>query len=193
MHPTVSKARRTQKNRKNCKNRNLSFQPFIWVEKSAGSDWSRYSSIWKRDKIDLTLGHSHDAHASAEDRNHATMGNFMGVLELFSPDRSIGKRQDRSHSRISGWRLGWSTEKRIELGISCSWIAGLGGDQYRFYTLVGELYDPSRFFKSKPDHDDPEEDYSGGDYRNQQLVTDGRLKFSRNWNTNLLGMGTRGS
>ena len=96
----------SRSNRKYCKNRNLSFQSFIWVEKFAGSDWSRYSSIWKLDKIDLTLGHSHDAHASAEDRNHATMGNFMGVLELFSPDRSIGKRQDRSpfaDQRLEAW------------------------------------------------------------------------------------------
>ena len=85
-----------RRNRKNRKNRNLPFQLTTWVEKPAGSDWSRYSSIRKRNKIDFTLGHSHGAHASAKDRNHATMGNFMGVLELFSPDWSIGKRQDRS-------------------------------------------------------------------------------------------------
>ena len=89
----------------------------------------------------------------------------------------LGKDRTVPHSRISGWRLGWSTEKRFEFGLSRSWVAGLGGDQYRFYTLVGELYDAGRFFKPFPDHDDSQEDYSGGDYRNQQLVMDGRLKF----------------
>ena len=82
------------------------------------------------------------------------------------------------HSRLSGWRLGWSTESRLELGLSRSWQVGwVSGEQFQFYSLVGELYDPRRFFKKKPDFDNPDEDYSGGDYRNQQLVMDGRLKF----------------
>ena len=88
--------------------------------------------------------------------------------------------QDRHvpYARLSGWRLGWSSERRFEFGLSRSWQVGwVQGEQYRFYQLVGELYDPSRFFKDRPDHDDPDEDYSGGDYRNQQLVTIGRLKF----------------
>jgi len=88
--------------------------------------------------------------------------------------------QDRHvpYARLSGWRLGWSSERRFEFGLSRSWQVGwVQGEQYRFYQLVGELYDPSRFFKDRPVHDDPDEDYSGGDYRNQQLVTIGRLKF----------------
>ena len=56
--------------------------------------------------------------------------------------------QDRHvpYARLSGWRLGWSSERRFEFGLSRSWQVGwVQGEQYRFYQLVGELYDPSRF------------------------------------------------
>ena len=178
MHPTVSKARRApEKTEKIVKTEISRFNLlFGWrnLLVQTGVDTLRFGSAtrstlhWDIHTMPMPLLRIGTMRPWETSWGYWSFSHQIGQL---------GKDRTVPHSRISGWRLGWSTEKRIELGLSRSWIAGFGGDQYRFYTLVGELYDPSRFFKSKPDHDDPEEDYSGGDYRNQQLVTDGRLKF----------------
>ena len=103
---------------------------------------------------------------------------FSHQVGLLGSDREI------PNSRISGWRLGWSSDRRVELGLSRSWIVGMYDEQYNFYKLVGELYDPTKFFKTLQSEEeeatDLEQGGSGNDFRNQQLVTDGRIKF---WET----------
>lgn len=94
---------------------------------------------------------------------------------------SLGGNPNFPDARISGWRLGYSTDRRFEFGLSRSWVVGMYNDQYNAYLLAWELYDPTRFFKPRQDQEEEDADLaaggSGNDFRNQQLVTDGRLKF----------------
>lgn len=93
------------------------------------------------------------------------LGNFS-FLTYFG---ELEKDRYVPQARFSGIRLNWSTSKRIEVGISRSWLAG-GKDQNNGFSHVfWDLY--SEFFKPTSGI----ERYD--DFRNQQLVFDFRIKI----------------
>ena len=87
----------------------------------------------------------------------------------------IGKTESErtiSNAFFSGWRLNWSTEKRIEIGISRSWFVGGEDENNSLSHTFWDLY--VEFFKPRRD-ENLSESYS--DMRNQQIVVDWRVKI----------------
>ncbi|MDH5561452.1 MAG: capsule assembly Wzi family protein, partial [Deltaproteobacteria bacterium] len=73
------------------------------------------------------------------------------------------------NAKLGGFRLDYSTSKRLELGLSRSWFAGGEGQDNSVSNVIWDLY--SEFFKPKAGAE------TKTDYRNQQIVFDFRIKI----------------
>jgi hypothetical protein len=94
---------------------------------------------------------------------------FLGYVSFLT---YVGEMEAERHiprAKFAGTRLNWSTQKRLEIGVSRSWFAGGDGQDNSISNVYWDLY--SGFFKQRGGV----ESYS--DYRNQQLVLDFRLKI----------------
>lgn len=172
VHPTVSSARRLPRESGSISKLELARANILFgwrnIMMQAGYDTLRFGSgsratlHWDSHAPPMPMLRIGTKAPWNTSRGHWSFSHQIGQL---------GKERTVPNSRISGWRLGWSTDRRFEFGFSRGWIVGLEKDQFNFYRMVGELYDPEKFFKPRSG---PER---WQDRRNQQLVTDGRLKF----------------
>ncbi|MGK5094031.1 capsule assembly Wzi family protein [Deltaproteobacteria bacterium TL4] len=93
-------------------------------------------------------------------------------LGLFSFISYLGEMEENRtipRAKFSGWRLDWSTQKRVEFGVSRSWFVGGEGQKEEFTHVVSDLY--TELFKPRSGSE------RDGDLRNQQLVLDMRIKI----------------
>lgn len=89
--------------------------------------------------------------------------SFLTYLGELEQDRYI------PGAKFAGLRLNWTTSKRVEFGVSRSWMAGGEGQNNSFSHVFLDLY--SELFKPTSGI----ENYD--DFRNQQLVLDFRFKI----------------
>ena len=89
--------------------------------------------------------------------------SFLHYIAQLESNRAV------PDARLSGWRLDWSTQRRVELGISRSWMVGFDPADNNLQKTGVDLY--TTFFKPSGDES------SINDHKNQQIVFDFRLKF----------------
>ena len=89
--------------------------------------------------------------------------SFISYIGEMEADRHIPR------AKLSGWRLNWNSEKRVEFGISRAWFVGGEGQKNDFSHVVGDLY--LEFFKPRSGSE------RLSDFRNQQIVMDFRVKI----------------
>ncbi|NQU64604.1 MAG: hypothetical protein HQ517_10030 [SAR324 cluster bacterium] len=95
--------------------------------------------------------------------------SFLGNFSLLTFCGELEPNRHIPRAKFASVRVDWSTSKRVEVGLSRSWMAGGEGQENSFSHVFLDLY--SDIFKPTSGI----EKYD--DFRNQQLVFDFRFKF----------------
>ncbi len=117
----------------------------------------------------LHLGNSAEAFPMLRLGTISPWDTFLGYFSFLTYIGEMEKDRHIPRARFSGMRLNWSTSRRLEMGVSRSWLAGGDGQNNGVSHVFWDLY--SEFFKPTSGNE------SYGDFRNQQLVLDFRLKI----------------